>query len=290
MKYKFLTIVFCLIAAITTASAQSQPDNEIWYTTTDGRPMYLNSGYYKAVGLYLESDTYRNGRGVLKFKENDYIKYIYSGLLSNQDRLKSVRIPKVVTVIGDEAFKNCSSLSSVTIPDGVSWIGDNAFNGCSSLASVTIPKSVTKIGSSAFSDCSSLESFVIPEGVTKIGDSAFFGCSSLASVIIPNSLTNIGDKAFWRCNTLERITIPNSVIEIGDSAFYGCSNLPVINNIRYADTCLVEVVDKSMDTYQIKTGTRFVSYGAFDGCISLKSITIPDSVIYIGSCAFEGCI
>ena len=69
----------------------------------------------------------------------------------------------------------------------------------------------------------------------------------------------------------------------------------MIDNIRYADTYLVEVVDKSQKTYTIKDGTRFIGgsdftyYAAFRDCSGLTSITIPNSVTTIGSYAFRDC-
>ena len=46
-----------------------------------------------------------------------------------------------VTMIGDNAFRQCSGLTSVTIPGSVTSIGNNAFYYCSGLTSVTIPNS-----------------------------------------------------------------------------------------------------------------------------------------------------
>ena len=125
MLRKLFVFVVCLMAAIT-ASAQTPPDNEIWYTTTDGRPLCINSGYKKSVGLYMYSDIYNNGRGVLKFESSGYINFIDFGLFNYNDRLKSITIPDSVTSIGDDAFWYCSSLKSITIPNSVTWIGEEA--------------------------------------------------------------------------------------------------------------------------------------------------------------------
>ena len=129
----------------------------------------------------------------------------------------------------------------------------------------------------------------IEDGVRSIGDYAFRGCSGLTSITIPNSVTSIGDYTFYGSSGLTSITIPNSVTSIGDRAFYGCTSLPVINNIRYADTYLVGAVDKTQSTYNIKAGTRFIGSSAFWGCSGLTSITIPNSVTSIGTEAFYGC-
>ena len=78
-------------------------------------------------------------------------------------------------------------------------IGQYAFRDCSSLTSVIIPSSVTTIGGAAFQDCSSLTSVNIPSGVTEIGEYTFSGCGSLTSVKIPSSVTSIGEFAFSGC-------------------------------------------------------------------------------------------
>lgn len=136
----------------------------------------------------------------------------------------------------------------------------------------------------------SIKSVVVNFGVTSIGGCAFYGCSSLTSITIPSSVKSIGYCAFYYCSGLTSITIPSSVTSIEGYAFYGCSSLPVENNIRYADTYLVGAIDKTLSSYNIKEGTKFIGTSAFDGCKNLTSITIPSSVTSIENYAFSGCM
>ena len=197
------------------------------------------------------------------------------------------------TTLVSHTFEN--GKGKFTFEDNVASIGDYAFYQCSSLSSVTIPNSVTSIGTDVFYNCSSLTSIDIPSGVTTIGDYAFFGCCSLESVTIPNSVTSIGYGAFGNCSGLTSVTIPNSVTSIGDEAFFNCTSLPIENNIRYADTYAIGAIDRTLTTYTLKEGTRFidgngtVTSSCFGGCSNLTSITIPNSVISIGANAFYGC-
>lgn len=150
--------------------------------------------------------------------------------------------------------------------------------------------SVTSIGGSAFSGCSSLTSVNIPNSVTSIGHNAFYKCTGLTSVTIPNSVTSIGQSAFTGCSSLTSVNIPNSVTSIENYAFSYCNSLPVYDNLRYADSYLVNVADSSLSTYTIKEGTKWVGSRAFQDCKNLVSLTIPEGVIDIGMNAFRGCV
>ena len=135
----------------------------------------------------------------------------------------------VVTEIGDQSFKECTSIQSIVIPSSVMKIGEFAFSGCRSLQDIVIPASVTEIGNGAFYGCTALQSIEIPASVTEFGVRAFKGCTALQSINIPESVTEIEFEVFNGCSALQSIDIPASVTEIGYEAFKDCSALRYIN-------------------------------------------------------------
>lgn len=222
------------------------------------------------------------GYSAFDYKLNeDGASYTVTGIIDKNATTAS--IPAVfkglpVTTIGKGAFSGCSGLTNVTIPDSVTTIGSYTFSGCVGLTSVTIPESVITIGSSAFWECSGLSSVTISNGVTIIVDGAFKGCSGLTSVTIPDSVTVIGVEAFSGCSGLESLTVNennttynsngNCIIETASKKLIlGCKNSVIPN-------------DGSVTT---------IGSSAFDGCIGLTSLTIPDDVTTIDGGAFNKC-
>lgn len=202
--------------------------------------------------------------------------------------LNSITIPNSVLFIGKSAFRNCNVLRTVVLPNSLMSIEDFTFYGCDYLRDINIPSTITRIGEWAFHNCSLSGTLTIPESVTEIDMYAFHG-NFITTLNIPNSVTHIGELAFADCSFLSSVTLPNSVKDVGWRVFESCDNLPVIDGIRYADTYLVEVVDRDRSFYDIKEGTRFIESKAFAFNTSLANINIPNSVIGIGYDAFYGC-
>ena len=246
------------------------PNNQIWYTTTDGEVMtpFLEIDYdgNSVFGANIVSNIYENGKGVITFDSN--VTSIGYSAFRGCSSLTNITIPDSVTSIGYSAFDNCTSLASITIPNSITSIEDYTFHGCSSLASITIPDSVTSIGTRAFSSCTSLASVTIPDSVTSIGKDAFQSCKNLSSITIPDSVISIGNNAFRNCSSLASVTIPDSVTSIEDFTFTNCENLASVI---------------------ISNGVTSIGKQAFYYCTNLASVTIPDSVTSIGNHAFQDC-
>jgi predicted ribosomally synthesized peptide with SipW-like signal peptide len=211
--------------------------------------------------------------------------------------LTTVTLPDSLTSIDKYAFSNCTSLQSISIPDGVTVIKGQTFFHCESLTTVKFPAKLTEIGDAAFDSCYVLQSIDLPSTLTKIGGYGFNACKLVTDVVLPENLTYLGGSAFAQCYALENITIPNSVTYIGSSAFDSCRSLTynIIDNVKYLgnDTnqklVLVSVLDKTIEEFTIDSDTRFINNNAFEKCINLKTIQIPDNVYGIGSKAFNGC-
>ena len=266
--------------------------------------------------------------------------------------LTSITIPNSVTIIGPWAFEGCTGLTSVTIPGSVTSIGDSAFYNCTGLTSIIVEEgntkyhsagnclietatktlvlgcktsviptdgSVTSIGSSAFQRYGKLQdiyitdiaawcnisgldklmydgssnkklyinnelatSITIPNGVTAIPSSAFSGCSGLTSVTIPNSVKIIGYAAFSSCYNLQNIYITDIAAWCNISGLYNLMEYGASNRKLYINNELATSIT-------IPNGVTAIPSCAFSGCTGLTSVTIPNSVTSIGYSAFYGC-
>ncbi|KAK8837252.1 hypothetical protein M9Y10_036682 [Tritrichomonas musculus] len=258
-----------------------------------------SNNYHKLFNLFVEmraesiekvnSKINNNNNTALQEAVNEF-EIIYCSLLTYKSipnncfqankSIRKIVIPSSVTSIGDHAFYCCESLTNVTIPSSVTSIGRYAFSWCKSLANVTFPSSITSIGDYAFSCCPKLARVIIPSVkviahytfmrcsslilvaaplVDFVEEGAFDGCKSLRVIDLSNAI-RIGRESFRDCSSLEDISLP-SIVKISQFAFSGCSNLTNVN---------------------LSSFTKFIGGFSFEKCISLKSISIPRTLISYG--------
>ena len=125
-----------------------------------------------------------------------HVTSVMAGAFENCATIKSIALPRTVTVIGERAFRWSDRLEEVILPDTLEEISAQAFYNCSALKSIHIPQGVTKIGESAFGSCYNLKSVILPKGITELEKSVFHYCSSLENILLPDSLKSIGENAF----------------------------------------------------------------------------------------------
>ena len=289
MKIKLFTILLALTASIEMAFVNA--------VRIDGIDYILNSKTKTASVSYYGTDYY-------------YSKDHYTGSMVIPSSITYNGTTYSVTSIGENAFNNCNNLTSIAIPDGVTSIGRCAFYRCTKLTSLTLPDSLTTMGDSAFAynkitsivipdsvkilsskvfyQCTNLTTVSLPANLKRINASAFSHCSSLNNVVIPEHVTAIGDYAFSNCTSLVTISLPDSSdITWGNNMFSGCTNLPVYDNIRYADKYLIGVTGSKVETsYEIREETRWIAPYAFSNCTELKSISIPKNVTNLEETTF----
>ncbi len=238
----------------------------------------------------------------------------WQGLISYNE-LKSLVIKDGVTNIPIRAFENCQNLANITVSDSVQLIEEDAFENTAfynnpsnwendvlyignllikangdMTGPYTIKDGTTAICEYAFNCCSNLTAITIPESVTLIDEGAFQSCKALTSVKIPNSVRAIETNAFYQCESLENISMGDGIVRIGydvfdETKFFEDSS-KWEDKVLYIDNYLVAARHVS-GAYTIKDGTKLIAQGAFESMEALTDVTIPDSVMWIGTRAFH---
>ena len=167
-------------------------------------------------------------------------------------RSGAITLPESIKAIGAKAFANRTKITGITIRETIETIGDYAFSGCSSLYSVDFAGSPIGVG-------------------TAIGSYAFADCAMLTNVkfAAQSKVATIGTYAFANDKNIVSVELPKSLTMLSDYAFSGCGGL---RNV-------------TLSSGKASSIGSFV----FDGCTSLDTINLSESVTEIALNAFAGC-
>lgn len=207
---------------------------------------------------------------------------------SDCPELRYANIPASATKICNGAFSGCSKLSEVYFdPEIEHLIIDQFAFVMSGVTELYLPGGVKEIRDYAFKDCEQLTTLSLSEGLEVIQPDAFAGCYALTGhLYLPASLETLGPRNFdygaaWTSvdinTSLGMYTFENNTSL--KSAVIGGNAQRVPNRIFQNCTALTSVI--------IMPGIKEVGWYAFEGCTSLKSISLPETLEVIGLSAFR---
>lgn len=234
---------------------------------------------------------------------------IGDGAFLNCKKIKTLTIPYSVEAIGENLFYGCDSLAELTVPFVGRTSDDQSgiyyFFSSVGAERTAIPKKLKRITvtrgnayDGIFAGAVNIEEVIFESLFDSIGENAFNGCSSLKKIVFPDKLRSIKPYAFYGCSSLVSMVIPDTVTEIGSGIFASCASLseltvPFLGSTMYSAQPLSYFYDYYNDPYAltkivIKGGLQ-IADGAFQDCMNLENVVLPDRLTRIGNDAFYNC-
>lgn len=241
------------------------PNNEIWYTSTDGNVIELeNAGKRWEInnfGGIIVSNTYENGRGIVRFDGN------------------ITKVTSPFSII--EQFK----ITSIAFPDSVTSIKEYSFNSCSHLQEIVIPPNIINVGKRVFCVSANVWVMELPEK-NFINFSTKSAADFNVTVIPDGKWVN---NFLIQNNTLIRvcgeggdsITIPDNVISVQNDAFHELYGFPHTLNIYVSTKILADYLHYTyMENYGGGGAVRKIYLnGQYYGDVQHISCFLPDTQI-----------
>ena len=245
------------------------------------------------------------------------MKYISAGseavLFEYTGNESSVTIPKEITSIISDVFKDRLNLNTVIFEEGsqLKFIEKDAFDGCVNLSKVVNYSSLIMVAGASGNGRVAYYALEVTHSNPIAGTQYTVDSYTLYAVgreikllkyngtdtnlVIPKEITCICDKAFLGNESIISVSFEegSELLSIGSEAFRGCSALREItfpNTIKeVGNYAFAECVELSTITFGDNSELSRIAPYAFMGCAKLVSITIPSKVHTIGGFAFFDC-
>ena len=201
-----------------------------------------------------------------------------------------IKLNASLGAIPEACFKNSPYLRLVTVENGVTSVGASAFEGCASLIAIELPKSVKTIYEKAFADCKSLCEVAISSSSLTVYPKIFDGCKKIGKLYYNvNSIffAENSEDVFLEIGAENgaELTVGASVGAIADGLFEGCRG---ITRISFEDgSKCITIGEKAFAECMIShinlpESLKIIKNHAFDGCLSLTTVNIPNGILEIG--------
>jgi len=237
---------------------------------------------------------FKRNEEITSFEELEY----FTSLTSVADsafklcrNLVNIKLPEIVSVIGERAFEECGNMLLSKLPDNLTIVKTHAFVGCSSMPLTSLPETITEIGGWAFSRCSSIRLSALPSKLTTIEGGVFAHCPGVAPSELPANIHYIGDWAFTNDVSFNPKKIPSGVKEIGRYAFQGCESLAWTS----LPDGLLEIGEyafyfcKNLKLTSLPEDIVAIRKAVFENCTGLEELSLPGHLNTIGANAFKNC-
>lgn len=238
--------------------------------------------YYDWVKYKDEAKTVVIGEGIENIPEGAFTKF---------SKLSSVQLPSTLKKVGYGAFVLCKKLKSIDLPENTVVVADYAFRSCRSLQKITLGKNIATLYSGCFLDCPNLNTISLDSENPdfKYSDGGIYTSDYKTLITVERGIksfkphkntTKISRFAFNNSN-VKSFEIPKKVTSFA-AAFYRSN----IQKITFEKGSKV----KEIKTLCLSQGDDCgETYGTFDSCFKLKSISLPSSVKKIDYFTFTNC-
>ena len=204
--------------------------------------------------------------------------------LNSEKRTAEVAVQSKTDVVGDIVINGTVTYQGVDYT--VESTADGAFKECKQLTSIVLPSTLRRLGTCSFLNCSALASCLIPDyTIDTIPYEALYG-TALSEFHIPEGVVYLEKYSFETMTKLERVYLPNSVQEVSPYAFDSGTSArfkePIYNNRLF-----VRMPREYSGKYTIPSGIEVICGKAFEGCLNITSLTIPEGVKRIEICGLR---
>ncbi len=216
----------------------------------------------------------------------------------------TLRMAATTQTIASGAFRDCC-FQYIEWPPALTAIESRAFIECERLGAVTLPATLQRLGGGAFVSCSGIQSVSSSSPLFHTENMMIYtvNVDTLLSVPhpvdtlrLPLSVTAIADFAVANAVDLRHVVCPTNLVSIGKGAFSSDFTTPRsyvsgLRNIEF-NTSLKTIGEGAfmysyyLESAHLPSGVTLVDTGAFKNCVSLASLTLPDSLREIPPLAF----